>query len=324
MPSIRQYAGKWRVEVERHGHRASRLCETKAEARDWGYAKEAELEALKGSKGRTFKAAYTHYLQTVSTAKKAGAVEWERRRFEAMALFFGESTPLAKIDSRQLGLWRDHRLQTVKESTLLREYNLLRNLLTLARTEWKWIKEAPTEGVRMPKEDDAAREEMIWGWKDIRRVLRFCEASEGEKTQQIGRAFHIALRTAMRLKEVLAAKLVGQVIVISDSKTTKAGRQVKIPTTRQGRRVMEKYAGMPFTVGANEGSTLFHKACLGCGVRVPEVDGVNFHDSRATALTHLSKRMPVQRLQRISRHRDINILIRRYYRETAEQISAEL
>lgn len=318
--------GKFRVQIYKNGVRKSAVFDHKRQAQEWAVRTEAELSlrpnARSGS-AKTFGQAAKLYVQTVSVAKKDGAAEWEGRRFDAMAEFFGEDTPLAKITSARIGQWRDHRLQTVADSTVLREYNLLRNLLTIARTEWKWIKESPTEGVRMPKEDEHEREEWVWGWRDIRRVLRHCQAG-GEKTQQMGRAFHIALRTAMRLKEVLSAKLVGQIVVIEDSKTTKKGKQIKIPTTSQGRKVMTRYAKHKFTVTPNEGSVLFHVACVECGIRVPKEDGLTFHDSRATALTHLSRKMPVQRLQRISRHRDINILIRRYYRETAEQISAEL
>lgn len=329
MSSITPYKGtKHRVQIFKNGVRKSAVFDSKRKAQEWAVRTEAEL-SLRPTRAqpgadKTFEQAAKLYIQTVSIRKKEGAAAWEGRRFDAMAAFFGADTPLVSLDSALIGQWRDHRLETVAESTVLREYNLLRNLLTIARTEWKWFKENPTEGLWMPKEDENEREEWVWGWRDIRRVLRHCQASAGEKTQQMGRAFHIALRTAMRLKEVLIASLDGQIIVLRDSKTTKKGRLIKIPTIHQGRRVLARYAGQPFTVSANEGSTLFHKACVECGIRIPEVDGLTFHDSRATALTHMSRKMPVQRLQRISRHRDINILIRRYYRETAEQISSEL
>jgi integrase len=50
----------------------------------------------------------------------------------------------------------------------------------------------------------------------------------------------------------------------------------------------------------------------------------HFHDSRATALTHLSRKVDVMVLARISGHRDLSLLLSTYYRETAEQISARL
>lgn len=317
---IRKVGDKWRVEVEKYGHRPSKLCETKDEARRWGFAKESELEALKGSKGRTFAAAAQHYLRTVSV-HKVNAVEWERRRLEAMEAFFGGKTPLTKIDSAKVGQWRDERLKTVSGSTVLRESNLLRNLFKLAKNEWKWIPHDPFQGVRLPEEADDR--EHIWRWQQIRLVLRHCQ-NGGPKQQQVGWAFHTALRTAMRLNEVLAAELAGMVALLPREKTSKAvvRAPVKVPLTRHGIRLMRQKPEI--TVGANEASTLFSQVCQACGVRSKGEDGATFHDSRATALTMLSRKVDVLTLSRISRHRDINILQRKYYRETPEQIAARL
>ena len=192
-------------------------------------------------------------------------------------------------------------------------------MLLKARNEWKWITHHPFRGVKLP--DETPPRTLVWGWKEIRRVLRYCETG-GPKTQEMGRAFHLALRTAMRLKEVLQARPVGNIAVLMDTKGTKAGELVKVPLTRQGRKLLAKCP--PFTIGENEASALFWQITMACGIRQTEEDGLTFHDSRATALTLMARKMDVQTLQRISRHRDINILIRTYYRETAESISARL
>ena len=54
------------------------------------------------------------------------------------------------------------------------------------------------------------------------------------------------------------------------------------------------------------------------------MDGLTFHDSRATALTLLSRKVDVMTLARISRHNDLTLLQRVYYRESAEEIAARL
>lgn len=317
MAYIRKYRDKWQAQVERHGTRVSTLCDSKVEAQRWARDKEIELDALKGSKGKTFGAAVAYYLKTVSTTK-VDAVEWERRRFATMEAFFGPSKPLAKIGSAVIGQWRDERLKTVSGSTVLREANLLRNLFKLARNEWKWISHEPFQGVRMP--DEADDREHVWRWQQIRRVLRYCQQG-GPKQQEVGRAFHIALRTAMRLAEVLSAELSGNVAILRRTKTTTPGKPVKVPLTRHGIRLL---SGPPFTVGANEASVLFSQVCQACGVRERGKDGATFHDARATALTLLARKVDVLTLSRISRHRDINILQRKYYRESAEEIAARL
>lgn len=318
---IQKVGGKWRVFVEKHGHRPSKTFDTKIEAQRWGHTKELELDALKASKGKTFDAAVTYYLHTVSSTKRSGAVEWERRRFAAMLAHFGPKAALSKIDSAAVGRWRDARLTAVSGSTVLREANLLRNLFKLAKNEWKWISHEPFQGVRLPEEAQARQ--TVWRWQHIRRVLRYCQAG-GPKQQEVGRAFHIALRSAMRLSEVLQAPELldkrGRVVVLPSSKTSEGPQ--KVPLTRYGFRLL--VACPPFSVGANEASVLFTQACQACGVRRKGVDGATFHDARATALTMLARKVDVMTLQRISRHRDTSLLYRIYYRESAEEVSGRL
>lgn len=54
------------------------------------------------------------------------------------------------------------------------------------------------------------------------------------------------------------------------------------------------------------------------------LDDLHFHDSRATALTHLAKRVPVEVLAKISGHKGIALLVNVYYRESAEDIAKRL
>ena len=312
MAYVRPYRGKWRVEVERHGIRASHVAETKREANAWGIRKEEELDKLKGSKGRTFAASAAHYIETFTKVKKtAGAAVWEARRFAAMARFFGEDAKLAEIDSERIGQWRDDRLKTVSGSTVQREANLLRHMFTLAVDEWRTLDRNPFKGVWLPDHNPARHQ--IWTWMLIKRVLR---ANREGKTLEVIHAFHIALHTGMRLSEVLSAKLAGDVALLPKDKTSK-GKPVRVPLARKGAVLLAKYA--PFTVGPNEASTLFSDLC-----NELLIDDLTFHDSRGSALTWLSRRFDVMTLARISRHKDLQILMDSYYRETPEQIGARL
>ncbi|MFP3656085.1 integrase, partial [Burkholderia sp. SIMBA_052] len=51
---------------------------------------------------------------------------------------------------------------------------------------------------------------------------------------------------------------------------------------------------------------------------------LHFHDSRAEALTRMSRKVDVMTLARISGHADLRILQRTYYRESAADIAARL
>ena len=282
---------------------------TPSEAQAWGIEQEAQAKRARHGGNHTFGDAVDKYKQDVSS-KKDGEV-WEVRRLEAMRDFFGSDAGLLEIDTPQIAEWRDTRLKTVSASTVVREANLLRNLFNIARDEWRWMEHEPFRGVRMPKEN--APRHQVWDWKLIKRVLR---AERTGKTREVQQAFHIALRTGMRLGEVLSAPenfdSLRRVVTIK----TKTEARAQIPI---GRIAAKLLAREPFTVGANEGSVLFSKLC-----REILIEGLTFHDARATALTHLSRKVDVLTLAKISRHKDLSLLSNVYYRERADQIAARI
>ena len=51
---------------------------------------------------------------------------------------------------------------------------------------------------------------------------------------------------------------------------------------------------------------------------------LHFHDTRAEALTRLSRKVDVLTLARISGHKDLRILSNVYYRESAAEIAERL
>ena len=118
----------------------------------------------------------------------------------------------------------------------------------------------------------------------------------------------------LRLQEVLTGQYdaARRVYVLP---VTKAGQVQQVPVTRRAARILPQ----AFSVGPNEASVLFSKLC-----RELLITGLTFHDARATALTLLARRVDVMTLARISRHKDLRILLNTYYRESAEDIAARL
>lgn len=308
MAYIRKYRDGWRAEVQKHGTRASFLAPTKREAQAWALKKEMELEGFKRSRGMTFMQACQKYLAT-----RRESADWDERRFMEAAEFFGPNTMLASIDSARIGEWRDHRLKTVQPSTLLRHRGLLQGLFTTAIEEWKVLQENPFKGVRFPQHNPPRKK--VWKWQEIRRVLRERERRTGTVIQAVN-AFHISLHTGMRMKEIFSAKVVGRVAYLPGDKTSK-GEPVEVPLARKGAQLFVKY--QPWTLTADQASPLFSDLTDAVGI-----DGLTFHDARASALTWLSRRVDVMTLARISRHSNLRTLMNSYYRETAEQIAARL
>ncbi|MBK5203883.1 MAG: hypothetical protein JJD98_00290 [Polaromonas sp.] len=321
MAYISKYREKWRAQVQKMGVRESSVFDTKREAQAWAIRKESELGSTKGARGQTFGAAVAHYLETVSPEKR-DAVDWERRRFEDMTVFFKEDTLMVKIDSATIGKWRDWRLtgekkagrRPVSGSTVQRESNLLRHLFTLAKDEWRWIADHPFRGVRLPAENESR--DQVWRWQQIKRILRAGQRSGG-KIGEVAAAFHIALRSSMRLSEALVAPEVydprRRVVVFAATKT--GGRSERPVPPKAGRLLTRA----PFKVGPNEASVLFSKLC-----KQQMIKGLTFHDARATAMTLLARKVDVMTLARISGNKDINLLFNTYYRESAEQIANRL
>lgn len=310
MAYIRKYRDGWRAEVQRNGRRMSKVLPTKREAQAWALEQEAKAAEVRHG-WHTFAEAAERYEREITTKKKGA--KWERSRLASMVGHFG-GIRLGEMDAPHIAGWRDTRLKTVTASTVVRESNLLKHLLKVARDEWRWMERDPFKGVKMPTENEPRHQR--WNWRQIRRVLRAGQLS-GEKTREVAEAFHIALRTGMRLQEVIAAPTTfdkaRRVVTLSSTKTT--GR-VQIPVGRIAAKLLDR---PPFTVSPNEASTLFSRLC-----KRAQVDGLTFHDSRATALTLLARKVDVMTLARISRHNDLSLLQRVYYRESAEEIAARL
>lgn len=307
---VRKYRDKWRAEVNRSGQRLSRVFATKREAQAWALETDARAQ-LRATGWRTFAEAAGKYQREVS-ARKPGE-RWELLRINNFVAHFG-SRALGDLDAPDIAAWRDERLKTVSGSTVLREVNLLRHILHTARDEWRWMENDPFRGVKLPQE--AQPRHQRWRWQQIRRVLRAGQAS-GPKTREVVDAFHIALRTGMRLQEVLAAPggfdKARRVVVLARTKT---GGRAEVPVGRIAARLLERPA---FTVAPNEASTLFAKL-----TRQQLIDGLTFHDARATALTLLARRVDVLTLAKISRHKNLSLLMNTYYRESADEIAARL
>lgn len=313
MAYIAKFGDKWRAQVVKRGVRKTAVWATKREAQNWATKVEAEIVGGKlRADTRTLRQAANHYLDTVSIYKR-DAVAWEGRRFDAMCAFFGDKR-LSEIDSEIIGRWRDERLKTVSGSTVQREANLLRHLFTLAKDEWRWIQDHPFRGVRLPAENEAR--DQVWRWQQIRQILRAGQRSGG-KIGEVTAAFHIALRSAMRLSEALVAPEVydarRRVVAFV---TTKTGGRQERPVPPKAGRLLDR---APFKVDPNEASVLFSKLC-----KQQMVKGLTFHDARATAMTLLARKVDVMTLARISGNKDINLLFNTYYRESAAEIAGRL
>lgn len=329
MAYFRKLKGGWRAEVEIHGVRKSKVHPTKAHAQAWAAVEEAAI--IKGTSNeypdKTLSDALKRYSDTVSTRKRS--CRSEQLRFDAMQRDFPAlcGKVLHKITPADIGEWRDARCKNVSDSSVVREACSLKNLWNVAREEWGWCGASPWTKAKMPKKAHARTRQT--SSNEIYRLVRSMGYVTGRKPttmqQQVAYAYLVAHHTAMRAGEVLGLRkstvnLAKRVITLNTHKTVDEVGIRFVPFTKRALRLLrlldswtdDKY----FTLESASLDTLFRK------VRDRlMIENLRFHDSRAAALTRLSKRMDVLRLARVSGHKDLNQLNDAYYRASAADIA---
>ena len=338
MAYFRKVKNGWRAEVERAGIRRTATRATKAEAQGWAVAEEAAI--LAGARGefprRTLAEAVERYRREVTDKKTASTARADHLRFDAWLREFPElaAKVFHEITGDDLARWRDARLQQVSGASVLREAQQFRPIWTLAVKQWKWVGKSPWTEIKLPAKSHARRR--TGQWSEVRRMLRSANVSPRlapvTAMEQTAWTMLVALHTAMRSGEILRmgrsnVDLKRRVYHLPHHKTEAKVGERHVPLTRRAVRLLRvldaaaEAAGRDayWTISDASRDTLYRKL----RDRVM-VEGLRFHDLRATALTWLSKRVDVMTLARISGHVDINELFNTYYRETAEDIAARL
>ncbi len=316
MASVSRYGGKWRAQVYVKGVRSSKSFRTRHEAIRWAAGQEDSLRA--GPERKTFADLITQYISDV-TPKKSGS-RHEALRLQAMLSNYPgiAEKRLSDLRASDFAQWRDSRLKEVKGESIRRTVSTLSHAFKLARTEWGWMTNNPLDGFRSPQ-SSPPRDRLITR-QEIRGMLN---ALGTEKQREVALAFLVALRTGMRAGEILQitpenVDLDKRVVKIRQHKTLKlTGKPRLIPITPKAARVIARIDR--FTIQPSSLDTMFRKARERAGL-----SGFTFHDSRATALTWLARKVDVLTLARISGHSDIALLGRVYYRESAEDIAKRL
>lgn len=337
MASITKRAGSWRALIRLTGFPpASATFPTKREAAEWAAAEEAAIRA--GRRGafpdKTLADALRKYELEVTAHKRSSRAE--ANRLEAFRAGFPKlaAKVMHSITPADMSAWRDARLRVVSPGSVQRDINLLRHVWNVAAKEWGWCsKETPWASIRLP--GDNPPREPVWRWQQIRCLLRRMGYRTGQppKTpaEDIAWMFRLALASAMRQGELHGLTkdridLGRRVLRLEEHKTAERVGVRHVPLPRRAARIVAVLVenadgdGRLFRVARGSVDTLFRRyrdQCL--------IEGLTFHDSRATALTLLARRVKdVTVLSRISGHTDLKMLMERYMRATPEEIAARI
>ncbi len=308
--------GRWQHRVMVKGKRTSGTFDTKAAALAWE-AQERLAGTSSGATTQTCADAFDKYEREVSSKKKGH--RWEALRLRSFSKSTLGTVLMREVDASHVSTWRDERLKKVQGSTVQREMNLMSNVFTTARKEWKWINSSPTTDVRRPKANSARfrriTEEEI---KTMCKALGWNEAPPVTKMQSVAAVFLFALETAMRAGEICSltkGDVTGRVARVRE---TKNGQPRDVPLSR---RALELWNMCPDGFGITTGSldALFRKT----RDTATQIKGMTFHDTRHEAITRLATRLHVLDLARMVGHKNLKLLMV-YYNMSAEDIADKL
>lgn len=316
----------WSARITLRGFpRESATFDTKAEAAAWAARRETELRDTRHGKiiPRTVKQALDRYAEKVAPTHKGA--RWEIVRCAKLAsdkrgLPFRHKL-LAEVTRGDITDWRDTALLTLAPATVRREMGLARQVFEAARLEWGWLRDNPMASVKRPPSPPARKR--LYSDDEVERILLALGYVRGTpiKTpgQRVAVAFLLALETAMRA---------GELCGVQPDHINAPGAFLTLPKTKNGDAREVPLSSMALAllelVPAGLGLT---PAVLDVHFRAArdraEVDGAHFHDSRANAITRLSKLLDIHELARMIGHRDLRSLAI-YYRTTATQIAGRL
>lgn len=325
MPTYRKRGDSWRAEISVRGIREGSTLPSKREAVEWATKRTTELSAVRTGKVQreTLDFVLDRYSKEISPTK--AGVRWEQIRiltFRADKLL--ANMVMQDVSAIDLAAWRDRRLATgIKSSSALREINILKAVWRQAQLgEWHYTDHNPWKEVTMPKRgkprittfkgDQAAR---------VVCALGYLGGAPKRTRQQAAVALLLALETAMRAGEMLAMRW---------EDYHEANQYVHLPETKNGdardvplsRRAIELFSCMRglddervFTISSQSLDVFYRGARDLAGITNDKKNPwPTFHDSRATALTRLSKLMGILELAKMTGHRDPRSLMI-YYRE---------
>lgn len=233
--------------------------------------------------------------------------------------------PLAEMQAYMFAEWRDRRLKVVQGASVRRDYTVINAMFNQAIREWNWLDQNPLQHVKRPK-NNPPRTTLI---TDKEREM-ICEHVGYVPGQQCVTVRHYAAAmmefgatTAARLGEM--ANLRWDDVDISKKVATlvetKNGSSRQIPLRQYAIKILkglDKEADRPFPVQSGSLSATFRGIKHELGL-----SHINFHDSRATAITDLASKVDISTLAKISGHRDPRIL-QGYYRKSMSDIADDL
>ena len=309
MGSIRKRSGRYQAQVRRQGVQpVSRTFTTKKDALVWVRGIEARIDVgetnIAAPKALNLGDLLKRYREEVTPQKK-GAIT-EIRRLDRLLKDPVSKTPLPKITSHALAMFRDRR---VKDGLRAAQYDLsiIRHCWNIAKREWGIpLPPNPVSDIRIPN--------------GIRHRERRLKNGEFEKLQKaaftcrniyIWPAILFAIHTAMRRSEILSLTWndIDHKERIAKLWDTKNGSSRLVPLSNQALLVLENLPKNEIQVFATTDYAIRHS--WDRLVTRAKIDDLKFHDLRHEAISRLFELgLNIAEVGQMSGHRDIRMINR--------------
>lgn len=293
--------------------------------------------------------ALDRYLAEVSARKKSGYQEQSIARAWRGTLLINRS--LARITAHDLKRLRDEWLHDRKPATVNRRLALLSHLYTVARKEWglQWLAN-PVQLVTRPAVDDARDRRVFTQIRLYGISTDECPRSELEwivrhtRSEALPTIITLAVETGMRRSEIVLLNreqidLTHGVVTLTDTKNGDARYVPLSPFARDALRkwlVGKPLRGRIFDITPGAVSKAFGRArerarkayaalCRQYGRRpvTAYFHDLRFHDLRHEATSRLAEVFEIQKLSKITGHRDTRMTLR-YYHPRGRDLAQEL
>ncbi len=324
MATITRHGKGWRAQVRRKGQKSlSATFPRKAQAELWAAQRESErINTRLGILPKhTLGEALKQFRENVPPQRRGG-------RREANRLKLLEDDPIAvrllgDLNSAALAELRDRELaRGVQGTTVRRLFSLLSSVFRQCR-EWGWLAHNPFLDFRRPKPKKGRQRGLRQ--EEIDRVVAALGYSGGppaNDSQQVAVALLLAVENAMRASELLGTlwpNVQPKIVHVPESKNGDARDVAQSPAARD---LWECLRGLDpvrcFTVSDGTRDKLFRDAR-----KRAKLSGFTFHDSRAEAISRLSKKLDILELTAMVGHRDPKSLMH-YYRTSPEATADKL
>lgn len=319
MPTYERRGDSTRVKVMRKGIRYSKTFRSLAKAQAWA----AGFTGAPRNVTTLADALRVYSAKVVPTRRGA---RWEAVRIAKFLRdlpFVGK--PIDRITPDDLSTWRDERTAEVSGASAMRELAVLSGVFQWARLEKGWVDTNPCHSIRWPKGNPPRKRRVTPAdQKAILSALGWKRRQVQSMNDQVAVAFLLAIETAMRAGELMSLTTeqvhLAKRYVHLDK--TKNGDSRDVPLSKEAVRLFRllvPHEGRMFQLRSKSLDTLFRRARDAAGLR-----DLHFHDTRASAITRLAKKLSPYELAAMSGHRNLAMIMKVYYRPDPLEAAAKL